>query len=365
MGPRRSFRYAASNLDAKEETTMSDRREKDRAAEPTLGRIFPLPLTPEEFESKRKQWLELTREALPRLTRDYALIALGCLVMAAGYSFFMIPKKIAPGGVYGIATILHYATGALFGRALPTGMLGLVLNIPLLLWGLRALGRRFITRTAAGIFFASLFMDGLSLLIHRAGWEPSIHALDPMLASLFGGLAIGAGLGLVFRQMGSTGGSDIVGQILGRRTNISVGVWMMMVDAAVVVLAASYFRDLNLSLYAVVTIFVCGRVIDTVLEGRTDSRAVTIITERSEPIREAILFGTGRTGTLFEAHGLYQGRRKNVFLCVVNRKELIHLEHLVAAADPEAFLVVSKAHEVLGEGFRPLSERLTGEPTAV
>jgi uncharacterized membrane-anchored protein YitT (DUF2179 family) len=106
-------------------------------------------------------------------------------------------------------------------------------------------------------------------------------------------------------------------------------------------------------------------VIDAVLEGRTDSRAVTIITERSEPIREAILFGTGRTGTLFEAHGLYRGRRKNVFLCVVNRKELIHLEHLVAKADPEAFLVVSKAHEVLGEGFRPLTERLTGGQPAV
>jgi uncharacterized membrane-anchored protein YitT (DUF2179 family) len=344
---------------------MSDRREKDRTTEPALSRIFPLPFTPEEFDSKRKQWLDRTREALPRLARDYALIALGCLVMAAGYSFFMIPKKIAPGGVYGIATILHYASGALFGRAFPTGTIGLLLNIPLLLWGLRALGGRFLTRTAAGTFLASFFMDVLSLLIRRAGWEPSVNALDPMLASLFGGLAIGAGLGLVFRQMGSTGGSDIVGQILGRRTNISIGVWMMLVDAAVVVLAASYFRDLNLSLYAVVTIFVCGRVIDAVLEGRTDSRAVTIITERSEPIREAILFGTGRTGTLFEARGLYQGRSKNVFLCVVNRKELIHLEHLVAQADPQAFLVVSKAHEVLGEGFRPLTERLSGDKVAV
>jgi uncharacterized membrane-anchored protein YitT (DUF2179 family) len=338
---------------------MSERRGTGhRTPEPTLGRLFPLPFTPEEFESKRRQWLFRTREALPRLARAYALIALGCLIMAAGYSFFMIPLKIAPGGVYGIATILHYATRDLFGHALPTGAIGLVLNIPLLLWGLTALGSRFIARTAVGIFFASSFMDGLSLLIHRAGWEATVLGLDPMLASIFGGLAIGAGLGLVFRQMGSTGGSDIVGQILGRRTNVSVGVWMILVDAAVVVLAASYFHNLNLSLYAVVTIFVCGRVIDSVLEGRTDSRAVTVITEKSEPIREAILFGTGRTGTLFEARGLYQGRHKNVFLCVVNRKELIHLEHLVAAADPEAFLVVSKAHEVLGEGFRPLNQRL-------
>jgi uncharacterized membrane-anchored protein YitT (DUF2179 family) len=328
---------------------MSERRDT---------RLFPLPFTPDEFEAKRHQWLLRTREALPRLARAYALIALGCLIMAAGYSFFMIPLKIAPGGVYGIATILHYATGRLFGHAFPTGAIGLVLNIPLLFWGLTALGRRFIARTAIGIFFASSFMDALSLLIHRAGWESTVLGLDPMLASIFGGLAIGAGLGLVFRQMGSTGGSDIVGQILGRRTNVSVGVWMILVDAAVVVLAASYFHNLNLSLYAVVTIFVCGRVIDSVLEGRTDSRAVTVITEKTEPIREAILFGTGRTGTLFEARGLYQGRHKNVFLCVVNRKELIHLEHLVAAADPEAFLVVSKAHEVLGEGFRPLNQRL-------
>jgi uncharacterized membrane-anchored protein YitT (DUF2179 family) len=204
-------------------------------------------------------------------------------------------------------------------------------------------------------------MDAFSLLMSRAGWEPVFTGLDPMLASIFGGLAIGVGVGLIFRQMGSTGGTDVVGQILGRRTNVSVGTWMILADALVVVVAASYFRNINLSLYAIVTIFVCGRVIDYLIEGGTHSRAVTIISEKDEPIREAILFGLDKTGTLFEARGLYRGRHKNVFLCVVNRKQLVHLERLVAEADPEAFLIVSKAHEVLGEGFRPLRERLGTE----
>ncbi len=344
---------------------MEEMKSSERHSRQGTGLPLLQPFTRAEFEARRRAWLLLTGEALPRIAKAYASIALGCLIMAAGYSFFMIPQRIAPGGVYGIATILHYASRELLGTGLPTGAIGFVLNIPLFLWGLQALGRRFVARTVFGIVLASVFMDALSLLIVHAHWTSVVTGLDPMLASIFGGLSIGAGLGLIFRQMGSTGGSDIVGQILGRRTNVSVGVWMILVDAAVVTLAAGYFRNINLSLYAVVTIFVCGRVIDAVLEGPTHSRAVTIITEQGEPIREAILFGTGRTGTLFTAHGLYRGKRKNVFLCVVNRSELVHLERLIAKADPDAFLVVSKAHEVLGEGFRPLEERLREESPGI
>ncbi|MCK4414147.1 MAG: YitT family protein [Candidatus Eisenbacteria sp.] len=341
------------------------RRDRGRPGHRPGGRLPLLPFSPEELKLKRQQWTIRSREALPSMARAYAIMALGCLLMAAGYSFFMIPQKIAPGGVYGIATVLHYASGELLGRSLPTGALGLVLNIPLFFWGLRALGARFVARTLFGMILASVFMDVLSYLIPRAGWEAVILGLDPMLASLFGGLAIGTGLGLVFRNMGSTGGTDIIGQILGTKTNTSVGVWMMVVDAVVVLLAAFYFRNLNLSLYAVVTIFVTGRVIDSVLEGRSHSRAVTIVTERGESIREAIVFGLDKTGTLLEGHGLYRGQRKNVFLCVVNRKQLIQLEQLVAKADPAAFLVVSKAHEVLGEGFRPLKDRLPGATAGI
>jgi len=319
------------------------------------GRL--LPLSPIEFEAKRREWASRSREAFPRLSRAYSVLALGCLVMAAGYSFFMIPQRIAPGGVYGIATILHYASGSLFGGPIPTGTIGLLLNIPLFIWGLRALGGRFITRTLVGMILASLFMDLLSYFAGRSGWTPALEGLDPMLASIFGGLAIGAGLGLVFRHMGSTGGTDVVGQILGRKTNLSVGVWMMIVDACVVLAAAYYFHNLNLTLYAVVTIFVTGKVIDSILAGRSYSRAVTIISEKGEAIRELILFGLDRSGTLFEGRGLYQGRSKEVILCVVSQKELVHLERLVANTDPDAFVIVSEVHEVLGEGFRPLHER--------
>jgi uncharacterized membrane-anchored protein YitT (DUF2179 family) len=329
------------------------------------GRAPLKAFTPEEFLTRQADWLRRSRDALPRLARLYALMCLGSLIMAAGYSFFMIPQKIAPGGVYGIAMILHYASVGLLGITLPTGALGLALNIPLFFWALRELGTRFISRTIFGMVATSVFMDVTSYVIRTAGWQPSAEGLDPMLAAIFGGLAIGCGLGLIFRQMGSTGGSDIVGQILGRKTNISIGAWMIMTDALVVVLAAYYFKNINLSLYAVVTIFVCGRVIDALLEGPSHSRAVTIISERSEPIREAILFGLDKTGTLFEANGLYRGAHKNVFLCVVNRKQVALLERLVAKADPEAFLIVSKAHEVLGEGFKPLRERLSSSGGAL
>ncbi len=329
---------------------------------PARGRQRLSPFSPVDLAAKHREWADKTRHALPGIAASYAAMAVGCLVMAAGYSIFLIPQRIAPGGVYGLATVVHYASGAMLGWAAPVGAVGLLMNLPLFLWGLRALGVRFAARTVFGMVFASLFMDTLSYAIAQAGGlQAQIAGLDPMLASGFGGLAIGAGLGLIFRHMGSTGGTDIVGQILGQKTNISVGVWMMVIDAAVVALAAFYFQDINLSLYAVVTIFVTGRVIDSVLEGQSSSRAVTIISEKLEPIREAILFGINRTGTVFEGTGLYRGREKHVILCVVNRKHLIQLERLVAQADPAAFLVVAKAHEVLGEGFKPLRDRLRHE----
>jgi uncharacterized membrane-anchored protein YitT (DUF2179 family) len=324
-----------------------------------------LPITPEEFARRRARFLAEARSVLPGVARAYVEMGIGCLIMAAGYAYFLVPQKIAPGGVFGIATILHYASGTLLDRPLPTGLVGLVLNVPLFLWGLRALGMRFAARTMFGIVAASACIDLLTLTIAPLGWTESIRGLQPMLAAIFGGLCLGAGLGIVFRNMGSTGGTDIVGQILGRRTNLSVGVWMMIVDACVVVAAAYYFSDINLSLYAVVTIFVTGRVIDTVLEGQSRSRAVTIISEELEPIREAILFGLDRTATLLEGTGLYAGKRKHVIFCVVNRKELVHLERIVAQADPGAFLVVSQAHEVLGEGFKPLAERVGNEGVAI
>ena len=325
---------------------------------PRIGRLRLPALTPEEFEARRRAFLEKSRSAFPRVFRAYAVMAIGCLIMAAGYAYFMVPQKIAPGGVYGIATVIYYASEGLIGRSIPVGAAALVLNVPLFLWGLYSLGGRFVSRTIFGMVLASVFIDVLGWTIPRFGWQGAVTGLDPMLASLFGGLAIGVGLGLIFRHMGSTGGTDVVGQVLGHKTNISVGAWMMITDASVVALAAWFFHDLNLSLFAVVTIFVTGKVIDQMLAGRSYSRAVTIITEKGEEIREAILFGLDKTGTFMEGQGLYRGRRKSVILCVVNRKHLIHLERLVAAADPEAFLLVSDAHEVLGEGFKPLRERL-------
>lgn len=323
-----------------------------------LGRLRIPALTPEEFETRRRAFVEKSRTALPRIIRAYSVIAFGCLILAAGYAYFMVPQRIAPGGVYGIATVIHYASKGLVGRTVPVGAAALVLNIPLFFWGLRSLGGRFVFRTLFGMILASFFIDLLGWTIPRLGWEETVAGLDPMLASLFGGLAIGVGLGLIFRYMGSTGGTDVVGQILGHKTNVSIGAWMMITDATVVALAAWFFHDLNLSLFAVVTIFITGKVIDQMLAGRSYSRAVTIITEKGEAIREAILFGLDKTGTFMEGQGLYRGRRKSVILCVVNRKHLIHLERLVADADPEAFLLVSEAHEVLGEGFKPLRERL-------
>lgn len=273
--------------------------------------------------------------------KNYLAILLGSLVFALSLNYFIIANQLAEGGVTGVSLIIHYLTG------FPVGLAILGLNIPIFALGWRELGRTFAFRTVLGVAAVSVFVDVTVPLLKLFQPPPS----DLLLAALFGGAASGLGLGLIFRAGGSTGGVDIVAQIAHHRYGVSIGRVMFTFDA-VVLTAFGLLFNRNAALYSLVAMFVASRVIDSVQEGAYTAKAVTIISDNPQPIVRRITSELERGVTLLKGEGGFTGSPKEVLYCVVNRNEMARLKTIVHSEDPRAFVIVSDAREVLGEGFR-------------
>ncbi|BCV20156.1 YitT family protein [Moorella sp. Hama-1] len=269
---------------------------------------------------------------------DYLGITAGTLMTALGLVLFLVPNRIAAGGVSGLATVLHYLLGW------PVGLTMLALNIPLFLAGLKVLGLEFGFKTLYGTIILSFFTDTLALWLHA----PTSNTL---LASLYGGLLSGVGMGIVFRSGGSTGGTDLAALLFRHYLHISAGVGLLMVDALVITLAGLAF-NVELALYALVALFLTSRAIDAIQEGGGYARAALIISDKAEEIARQVMQELDRGATGLAGRGLYTRQEREVLLVVVQRAEVSRLKNLVAALDPGAFVIVSNVHEVLGEGFR-------------
>jgi len=271
---------------------------------------------------------------------DYFWIAAGSLLIALSLDWFLIPNKIAAGGVSGIATLIHY----LFG--LPVGAVMIALNVPLFLLGFRELGIKFGLRSLYGMLILSLAVDLMA---------PYLKALtnDPFLACLYGGVLSGVGLGIVFKFKGSTGGTDLAAAILRRFTQTNVGMTLLFIDGLVVLASGIVFNP-EQALYALITIVVSSWLIDVVQEGLGYARAFFIISEQNDLIAEKIITELDRSGTCLKGEGVYTRQEKDVLLAVVNRSEVSRLKEIVSQVDPKAFVIVANVHEVLGEGFKPI-----------
>lgn len=272
---------------------------------------------------------------------EFIGVSVGVILTALGLDMFLIPNKIAAGGVSGIATVLHYVAGA------PVGMTMLVLNIPLFLMGIYRLGLKFGFRSLYGTISLSILVDVL------APYLP-VLTREPMLASVFGGVLTGLGLGLTFRFRGTTGGTDLAAAILRTYTGANVGQLLFLVDAMVVLAAGFAFNSWELAMYALITIFVTAWLIDLVQEGISYAKAFFIISDRSEVIGDAVLQQIDRGATALKGRGMYTGADKDILLVVVNRSQVTLLKDLVYRLDPKAFVILADVHEVLGEGFKPL-----------
>ena len=273
---------------------------------------------------------------------EYIVITLGSVIMAFSLVAFLGPAKIAPGGVSGLAIILYNIFN------IPMGISMLVFNIPLFMLGLKLLGRKFGPRTFYSFTVLSLATDLFDKYLNiKAATD------EPLLAAIFGGVIMGAGLGIVFRYKGTTGGSDIVGQVINKYSNMSVGTGIMIIDFFIITISGIAFKDINLALYGFISLFVGAKVIDIMIDGIDYARAFYIISEQYEEIIEVINKKMDRGGTIFHGQGIYTGEKREVLFAVVTRKEVAKLRELVKDIDPKAFVIISNIHEVLGNGFRP------------
>lgn len=272
--------------------------------------------------------------------QDYILIFIGTLLTAVGLDMFLIPNKIAAGGVSGIATIIHYVVH------FPVGVTMLAINVPLFLMGIRQLGVGFGIRSLFGTVALSAMIDAM------ASMNLPVPTKDPLLASIYGGIITGVGIGIVFRAKGTTGGTDLAAAIINNYMKLSVGVVLFVIDASVIVAAGIAFKSAELALYALLTVFLTSRVIDIVQEGFGYAKAAIIISQKPDEVSEAILNKLDRGATALRGRGMYTGTERDVILAVVVRAEVTVLKELVQSIDPKAFVILTDVHEVLGEGFK-------------
>lgn len=283
-----------------------------------------------------------------RWFRSYSLVAAGAFITAAGYIFFISPNKIVPGGVYGISIMLHH----LFG--FPIGLAALAFNIPLTITGSRILGPKFGAKTVVAFILTAVFTD---LLTYITGNEPLVKD-ETLVSCLFGGLLVGIGTALTFKAKATSGGSDVVAMILAKFTRRPVGQMMMVVDSTIVLLSYLAFGDWRIPLFSWITIFVIGRVVDTVMHGFSYDKTLFIISDRHEEIRNSIIGELKRGGTFLHGEGMYNHASKQIIFTVVNPRELYMLEEYIHRIDADAFVAVLDAYEILGKGFKSLSEKV-------
>lgn len=278
--------------------------------------------------------------------RDYALIVVGCVVQALAMDLFLIPARLAAGGVSGLAQIVNAFTGW------PIGVMIAALNLPLFVLGWRYLGgRRFMARTVFAVVVYSALVDALALYLPGGGLTQ-----DLFLNALYGGVLGGLGMGLVFRGQGTTGGTDIVARILGRWRGVPLSQSYLLTDTAIVFFAGLTF-GWEYALYAVVALYISGLAAEASAEGVGIVRAATIITARPQAISERVIREMARGVTGWNGTGMYSGQERHVLFVAVSRSEISQLKAIIHEIDPAAFVVIGQAHEALGEGFKPIQEK--------
>jgi len=268
---------------------------------------------------------------------EYTGIIFGSFIVGIGLNALLIPNRIAAGGASGIATILYHLLGW------SPGIVLLAINIPLLIASILVFGLRFGFYTIIGALATSLaveFTAGIAVL-----------TLDPLLASIYGGVITGIGMGVVFRFRGSTGGTDILAKLLTHYFGISIGQALLFIDAAVVLVAGIAFTA-EYAMYALIAIFVGTKIIDVVQEGIYTARALFIISHDADRIAAGLMTKLDRGVTLFPSQGGFSKNEKTTLLCVVGRTELTRAKEIVLELDKNAFIIVTEAHEVIGEGFK-------------
>lgn len=292
-----------------------------------------------------------------KAVKSYFSIAFGCLIITISMNIFLIPYKLAPGGVSGLSTVLYYV----FNGTIPVGILMLILNVPLFIIGYKSKGRSFFFRSLFGAVTLSLMIDSTAILLsriineHFITYDNSMADPDLLLYALMGGGIMGFGLAIVLREDATTGGTDLISSVLHKLfPRFSVGQHLLLMDGLVIIFAAIVFKSVKLALYASMCLYVSSKTIDAYLEGLRFSKSLLIISENSEQIAKRLLEEVDRGVTGLNGKGMYSKQDKTVLLCVVKREEIPVVKDIVKSCDEKAFVLLIDVREVLGEGFLPL-----------
>lgn len=285
----------------------------------------------------RKKRAIISFDSPRRKAAEYLMLIIGSLVLATSFNLFLNPNQIASGGVSGLSTILYN----LFD--FPPAIVQWAVNIPLLLIGYKMLDKQTTVKAAVGSVVLPLCVMLTSQL------QPL--TTDPLLASIYGGIGVGLGIGIVFRGRGSTGGFSIASQILHKYSGLSLGASVAVFDGLVIALAGIVF-DAEKALFALIALFVTSKTIDIVQMGWNTTKVAYIISNEMETLREHILYDLDRGVTLLDAAGGYTGDERKVLMAVVSQSEVSKLKMMVRSVDPDSFIILCPAHEVIGEGFR-------------
>ena len=285
--------------------------------------------------------MKLQTATLRKGLRAVLLITLAALIYALSFVWCFDPNGIAFGGITGLAQIVN----RLFPAA-PVGVTVIVLNIPLFILGWKLIGGKLLVSSLYAMFISSVFID---LLTPLYDWQP----MEPLLACIFGGLLMGASLGVVFLQGATTGGTDLAARLLKLKFKwLPMGKLLMGVDLAVIVLVALFFRNLNTALYGLVALYISTLAMDGILYGLDNAKVAYIISDHNDEISSAIVQDLDRGVTILHGQGAYTGAEKQVLMCAFKQREIAAIKAAVKDIDPDAFLIVCNAHEVPGDGFR-------------
>ncbi len=269
---------------------------------------------------------------------DYFMVTVGCALMAVSFNMFCVPNQIAPGGFSGLAAVGNYVFGV------PIGLTTFVMCVPLFLFLFKDMGLRSFIKSLFGTGMFSLIVDLTS------GLPPLVN--DILLASVFGGIVLGLGLGIVFRFRGTTGGTDLLAMLLYKKfSSITIGTWLLLIDFCVVAIAGIVLGKIEIALYSVITIYASMKMIDLLQDGVNYLKAFYIFSANPDSLKEAIFERLNRGVTYIKAVGGYTNQSKDILLCVVKRNQISELKEIIKETDPSAFVMLSEVYEVLGEGF--------------
>lgn len=268
----------------------------------------------------------------------------GCVLFALGFNLFLVPNGMNAGGISGLSMVISHLLG--FGGI---GTITAVINLPLFALAGLKVGRRFFLGSLFGMIASSVAIDALAFL--------PVPETEPLIGALYGGVLCGVGLGMVFSTGFSTGGSDIIVRLLKRKwRDVPIGVINIVFDSVVAVLTGIALGNITLTLYSAIAIFVSGKVVDMVVYRFDYSKVALIITPKYEEVSMAINNELQRGVTLLRGEGAYRHEETKVILTAVKRQDLTELKELVVRVDPDAFIIVQEAHQVLGEGFARYSK---------